>query len=51
MNNLSQDEKVFRFHTGFNEQFYCLLEFLGEEMSFLSYWESTSARQIPKMKA
>lgn len=44
VNNLMQDEKVFKFYTGFSkEQFYCLLEFLGEGMNTLSYWGSISA--------
>lgn len=42
--NLSQDEKVFKFYTGFSkEQFDCLLEFLGDGMNNLTYWGSSSA--------
>ncbi|XP_074632658.1 uncharacterized protein LOC141891544 [Acropora palmata] len=42
--NLRQDPKVFKFYTGFTEeQFSCLLEFLGDGMSNLTYWGSSSA--------
>ena len=42
--NLSQDEKVFKFYTGFSkEQFDCRLEFLGDGMNNLTYWGSSSA--------
>ena len=44
VNNLWQDPRVFKFYTGFTEeQFSCLLEFLGDGMNNLTYWESTSA--------
>ena len=42
--NLRQDPKVFKFYTGFTEeQFSCLLEFLGDGMNNLTYWGSSSA--------
>ena len=42
--NLSQDEKVFKFYTGFSkEQFDCLLEFLVDGIYNLTYWGSSSA--------
>lgn len=42
--NLRRDPKVFKFYTSFkDEQFYCLLEFLGDGMSNLSYRGSSSA--------
>ncbi|PFX21206.1 hypothetical protein AWC38_SpisGene14331 [Stylophora pistillata] len=42
--NLSQDEKVFKFYTDFSEeQFDCLLEFLGDGMNNLTYWGSSGA--------
>ena len=42
--NLRQDPKVFEFYTGFTEeQFCCLLEFLGDGMNNLTYWGSSSA--------
>ena len=44
MKNLRQDPKVFKFYTGFTEeQFSCLLEFLGDGMYNLTYWGSSSA--------
>ena len=42
--NLLKDPKVFKFYTGFTEeQFYCLLEFLGDGMNNLTYWGTSSA--------
>ena len=42
--NLRQDPKVFKFYSGFTEeQFSGLLEFLGDGMSNLTYWGSSSA--------
>jgi len=42
--NLLKDPKVFKFYTGFTEeQFYCLLEFLGDGMDNLTYWGTSSA--------
>ena len=42
--NWRQDPKVFKFYTGFTEeQFCCLLEFLGDRMNNLTYWGSSSA--------
>ena len=44
MKNLRHDPKVFKFYTGFTEeQFSCLLEFLGDGMNNLTYWGSSSA--------
>ena len=44
VNNLAQDPKIFKFYTGFTEeQFYCLLDFLGDGMNHLMYWGSSSA--------
>ena len=41
--NLWQDPKVFKFYTGFTEeQFFYLLEFLGDGMNNLTYWGSSS---------
>ena len=43
VNNLAQDPKIFKFYTGFTEeQFYCLLDFLGDGMNNLTYWGSSS---------
>ena len=43
-NNLAQDPKIFKFYTGSTEeQFYCLLDFLGDGMNNLAYWGSSSA--------
>ena len=42
--NLQEVPKVFKFYTGFTEeQFSCLLEFLGNGMNNLTYWGSSSA--------
>ena len=42
--NLRQDPKIFKFYTGFTEeQSCCLLEFMGDGMSNLIYWGSSSA--------
>lgn len=42
--NLLKDPKVFKFYTAFTEeQFYCLLEFLGDGMNNLTYWGTSSA--------
>ena len=39
LENLSKDEKLFKFYTGFfKEQFDVLLQFLGEAVSGLNYW-------------
>ena len=39
VNNLAQDPKILKFYTGFTEeQFYCLLDFLGDGMNNLTYW-------------
>ena len=44
MENLQEVPKVFKFYTGFTEeQFSCLLEFLGNGMNNLTYWGSSSA--------
>lgn len=44
MKNLRQDPKVFKIYTGFTEeQFCCLLEFMGDGINNLTYWGSSSA--------
>ena len=44
LENLQEVPKVFKFYTGFTEeQFSCLLEFLGNGMNNLTYWGSSSA--------
>ena len=44
VNNLAQDPKIFKLYTGFTEeQFYWLLDFLGDGMNNLTYWGSSSA--------
>ena len=44
MKSLGQDPKVFKFYPGFTkEQFYCLLDFLGDGMNSVIYWGSSGA--------
>ena len=52
VNNLSSDEKVFQFYTGFGKaQFDCLVKFMGDEINNLNYWGTSGATKSSDAEA